>query len=216
MIILRSHESADWFLEHSHVPLGTTMQGCWCLPADWGALFSSAPCISPCAHLICPCSCTIEGAPHQQPWPVHLWEWEMVPKTSTSSNVRYQGGTKTQVQGLGLLCSSALGINHLKDTQSRFQQNLPTSLLTCNLHLSRISDVTFAFTLHESEGMGVLPLLLYLCYLPDPRMPYTSQIHWCSRTYAIFTNIFYKEVMAIQNAIKLFHTFVELCPHSSS
>jgi hypothetical protein len=62
---------------------------------------------------------------------------------------------------------SALGINHLQDTQYRFQQNLRTSLLTCKLHKSRISDVTFDFTLHESEGMCVslLLLLTYVTYL---------------------------------------------------
>jgi hypothetical protein len=27
MIILRSHETGDWVLEHSYVPLGTTRQG---------------------------------------------------------------------------------------------------------------------------------------------------------------------------------------------
>jgi hypothetical protein len=91
LIILRRHDSAAWFFEHIHIPMGTTRQDCWCLPADWGVLFGIAPCISPCDHLICPCSWTTAGAPPQQPWPVHLWDWGMGQKISTSSNERAPG-----------------------------------------------------------------------------------------------------------------------------
>jgi hypothetical protein len=108
----------------------------------------------------------------------------------------YQGGTKTQVQGLGLLWTLPLGWTPWRTHSPDSNKICLPSLLTCYLHKSRISDVTFGFTLHESEGMCVsLLLLLYLCYLPVPRTPCTSQLHCCFRTYAIFTNIFHKEVM---------------------
>jgi hypothetical protein len=143
--------------------------------------------------------------------------WASVRMRDGAAMREYLDGTKTQVQGLGLLWTSALEIIHLKDTQSKFQQNLPT--FTTHLQLAQIQSLRCDICLPLRgirRNLHIASALTYLCYLPVPCTPCTSQFHWWPRTSAIFTNIFYKKVVVIQNAIKLFHTFVELWPHSCS
>jgi hypothetical protein len=75
----------------------------------------------------------------------------------------------------GTLTDSAFVFNHLNDSRSRCQQNLPS--FTTNWQLGQMENLnlTFVFTLHYSDGIGKM-LLTYMFCLPVPNTQCTYHL----------------------------------------
>jgi hypothetical protein len=116
---------------------------------------------------------------------------------------------------IGTLMDSTFGFIHLNDPESRFQQNCLPLQPTGNLHKCKNLRCNFYF--HFTLVSTNLPVALALTYFTScPKYPFTSHLHWCSRTYARFTNlwiynsIFQKWVKVTWKDIKL-HKFIYCC-----
>jgi hypothetical protein len=128
----------------------------------------------------------IAGTPHQQPWPVHLCEWETVQKISIDSNYRVPMWGQDLHSNILTLMDSALVFNHLNDSQSRCQQNLPS--FTTNWQFVQIQNlrsyIYFHFTLLRWNLQdGTYLHVLLTC----PKYPVYQSVarpfHKLSRTY---------------------------------
>jgi hypothetical protein len=84
------------------------------------------------------------------------------------------------------LLGSALVFNHLNDSQSRCQQNLPS--FTTNWQFAQNQNLSsyIFFTLHYSDWICKM-LLTYMFCLPVPNTQCTNQLHGHSTNYLELT-----------------------------
>jgi hypothetical protein len=213
MIILRSHETGDWFLENSHLcHLGTISQG-----ADASCLTDEHSVVELHADqhgtvgfpsLLGP----IAGAPHHQPRPMHLWEWERRQNISTGSNNRVPECSQEPHSNIGTFMDSALVFNHLNDSQSRCQQSafLYYQLAICTNQNLR-SYIYFHFSLLRWNLQDATYLhVLLTC----PKYPMYQSAAWpfqkLSRTYistVLPERFFTSDDGCTKKVMKLFHKF---------
>jgi hypothetical protein len=116
---------------------------------------------------------------------------------------------------IGTFLGSVLGLDSEWPTvQTPKESLLLYYLLATNLHKSRISDHTFVFTLHYSEGICIL-LLLLLTWTKYPMYQSAARpFQRLSKTYisTVLPQCFFT-VIEVYNKkdMKLFHKFIDSC-----